>query len=420
MPTFLHAADLHVDSPLVGLAAHDRAPVEKLRAATREAFTRLVDEAIRRRVSFVVLAGDVVDTDPLLDTALFVRSELQRLSRAGIPVAAVLGNHDCAGLSPGSLRLPEGVHVLPKDSARSVELVPGVMVHGRSYPRFDVREDLSLGYPAPVPGVLNVGLLHTALTGADGHAPYAPTTAPQLGSHGYQYWALGHVHRHEIHVEDGVPIVFPGNLQGRHARETGPRGAVLVSYEGDRTTGIERIFVDGVRWHHVELEVGADSGDVVERGRTAILEATGADREQGRLCAVRVSVRFRPGARGARGADVLRAALRGEVQEAGDQIWLEKVRVVELGERPDVSAAEAHLRELARTLGGSEPARRDLGQLLVKLRRELVGVDPGLADAFLEEGILAPERVESSAEAAESLLVRAIDVVMARLSEGGS
>ncbi len=419
MPKFLHAADIHVDSPLEGLDAHGDAPVEQLRGATRLAFKALVDGAITERVAFVAIAGDLYDTQPLLASALFVRKELQRLADAKIPVVMVLGNHDNAGVAPKSLRLPEGVHVLPADRAGSISPVPGVIVHGRSYPRRDCREDLVMSYPDPTPGALNIGLLHTAL-GDPAHDDYAPTTPSALAARGYQYWALGHVHRFSHIDRSGVPLVFPGNLQGLHARETGPKGAVIVEYEGDRILSIARRMYDVVRWRHVELDAATVASDLVVDAKRAVLDATALDRDEKRRCAVRVTVRgvFAESVRPISSTE-LREALLGELQEAGDDIWLEKVRV----EASVAPAARTELDEqlstLARTLAEDEDARRDLARLVDEVRTQLRRTDAALARsddrAVVRAEALVGDAGGMTPAEAESLLARAVEVIRREL-----
>lgn len=142
MPTFLHAADLHLDSPLRGLDAKAGAHADRIRLASRVAFERMISRAIEHKVAFALLAGDIYDTEPSFATYLYFHEQVARLKAAGIPVAIVLGNHDHAGVSPRSGRLPEGIRVLAT-TPESFEIVEGVCVHGQSYPRRDVSEDLT-------------------------------------------------------------------------------------------------------------------------------------------------------------------------------------------------------------------------------------------------------------------------------------
>lgn len=291
MPTFLHAADLHIDSPLRGLA--DDLGV-RVREATRAAFRNLVDHALAKKVRFVVLAGDIFDdAHQAIATSRFIANELRRLAEANIPIVLVRGNHD--HLADGSkVPWPSNVYELASDAPATVRFdALRVAVHGQSFPEKHVKRDLTPAYPAPVAGHLNVGVLHTALEGQAGeHSPYAPTTTESLAARGYSYWALGHVHRFVDLAHGGTRIVYPGNLQGRHVRETGAKGAALVTWEGETITRVDRLPCDVMRWHDLEVEV-ADAPFVAQASDTAsqIAVATAADRSAGVDCAVRVTIR---------------------------------------------------------------------------------------------------------------------------------
>jgi len=254
---FIHAADLHLDSPLVGLEGYRDAPVEQIRNAARRAFDNLVDLAIKKEAAFVLLAGDVFDVDWKDHNAgIYFLNRLGRLNAAGIRVFMVSGNHDATSQISRALVLPDNVTLFShrKPETRILEEI-GVAVHGQSFSAQAVTDDLSHTYPPAVRGVLNIGLLHTSVTGRPGHEPYAPCTVEGLCARGYDYWALGHVHQREELSRDPW-IVFPGNIQGRHVRETGPKGCSLVTVDGGRILEVEHHDLDVLRWHVLRVEVG--------------------------------------------------------------------------------------------------------------------------------------------------------------------
>lgn len=328
--TFLHAADLHIDSPLVGLVRYDGAPVDELRAATRRAFENLVDAAVSREVAFVVLAGDLFDGDwKDYGSGLWFSSQLRRFSKAAIPVFLIRGNHDAESRVQKKLALPDGVKEFPSRAPKTFKLKElGVALHGQSFAEAHVTENLSLGYPDAAPGMLNIGVLHTGLEGYEGHGVYAPCTEEDLVSKGYDYWALGHIHKREVRRKDPW-IVFPGNIQGRHARETGAKGATLVHVEGGKIQELEELHVDVSRWAHVRVDVGgtASEDDALQSVEVAIRgELASAD---GRPLAVRVTLTGATALDGAFRLDTerLRAETRSRSMHLGGDVWIEKVRL---------------------------------------------------------------------------------------------
>ncbi|HBH50546.1 MAG TPA: DNA repair exonuclease [Planctomycetaceae bacterium] len=253
---FLHAADVHLDSPLDGLERYEGAPVEQLRGATRHALRNLVELAIQQRVDFVIIAGDVYDGDWRdYNTGLFFAGQMAELSRAGIPVFVIKGNHDAASQVSKALSLPDKAHVFSHNRPETVRLKElEVALHGQSYAERSVTDDLSRNYPAPVPGWFNIGVLHTSATGREGHENYAPCTIEGLRAKGYDYWALGHVHQREVLCEDPW-IVFPGNIQGRHIRETGRKGCTIVTVERGTITQVLHHDLDVLRWGELVIDL---------------------------------------------------------------------------------------------------------------------------------------------------------------------
>lgn len=253
---FLHAADLHLDSPLHGLQQYPGAPVEAIRGAARRALERLVQLAIDRRVAFVVIAGDLYDGDWRdYHTGLFFVQQARRLQAAGIPLYLISGNHDAQNLMTRTLVLPDNTRMLLSDRPETVILDSiDVAIHGQSFAKREVLEDLSLRYPAAVNGLFNIGVLHTSATGREGHEPYAPCSLEGLQTRNYDYWALGHIHKREVLCERPY-VTFSGNIQGRHIRETGPKGCWLVSVDDRRNVSLQFEELDVLRWEIASVDV---------------------------------------------------------------------------------------------------------------------------------------------------------------------
>ena len=329
---FIHAADLHVDSPLRGLDGYDGAPVARLRGASRQALIALVELALEQNVAIVLLAGDIYDGNWAdFRTGLFFREQMLRLRRAGILVFMVKGNHDAESQITKQLPEVEGVHVFSAHKSETIDLEAlGVAVHGRSFPHRAVPEDLVPLYPDPLPGRFNIGLLHTSLTGREGHDSYAPTSVEALCDKGYDYFALGHVHAREVVRPSDPRIVFPGNLQGRHAKETGPKGCELVTVEGGVITAAEFVPLEVVRWHQLRLDVtGLSSLDALARhfvGQARELVADARDR----LHAVRLLIQGESALHRLEAEEPgsIAAAIQAATQDLEDtDIWIEQIRL---------------------------------------------------------------------------------------------
>jgi predicted phosphodiesterase len=407
---FIHTADLHLDSPLRGLARYPGAPVDEIRGATRRAFENLVHLATTEAVDFVVIAGDVYDGDWRdYRTGLFFAAQMSRLREADVPVLMVSGNHDARSIITRTLRLPDNVRHLSSDGPETALLDDlGVAVHGHGYAERWVLADLSAGYPSRLPGYFNVGLLHTSASNSALHETYAPCTVEGLVARGYDYWALGHVHQRQVLHEEPW-IVFPGCIQGRHALETGAKGCTVVEVEDLRVSSVRHVPVDVVRWACLVVDVGglASAADAVEAMRTGLgreLRAAG-----GRLLAVRIELTGASAAHEELWADTARweSEIRAAATDvAPDGIWVERV-LLRTSTRADLDALRSHDGPLGALLAsldryGAEPdllaaelgSTRELTEIRElagrlahesELAAELDLDDPGLAARLLGE-----------------------------------
>lgn len=325
---FLHAADIHLDSPLMGLRRRAGARGDELADATRRAFSNLVQFALDQKIDLLLIAGDNYDGKHRDYGSLqFFAREMDRLHRAGTRVVMIRGNHDAENQM--QLRMPDGVHLLSVERPESIPFPDlGVIVHGQSYPRRDVKQNLAAVYPDAVSGLLNIGLLHTAVDGFGGtHVAYAPCTVRDLKAKNYDYWALGHVHeRTEIATDPW--IVYPGNLQARHINEGGVKGATLVTVTGGRIAEVVGVPLDVVRWANLSVDISACSSidDVSSAIETALLSAV--DEADGRTVVARISVSGRTKLHRLLKLDAARldAEAARAAESAGD-VWIERVEL---------------------------------------------------------------------------------------------
>lgn len=380
MLRFIHAADIHLDSPLRGLENYEGAPVEEIRSASRRALENLVRLACEREAAFLLLAGDLFDGQrDDYQSALFLTRQFYRLRDAGVRVFAISGNHDAVSKMTKSLTLPDNVRMLSHKHPETLDLPElHAAIHGQGFAKEAELRNLAAGYPRPLADRFNIGLLHTSLAGREGHAAYAPCSTTELIDKGYDYWALGHVHTREI-VAESPWIVFPGNLQGRHVREPGAKGAYVVEVDDRGKATLEFEPLDVLRWFVEPVELSE-----CER-ETQVLEAVGralesaVERAEGRLAAVRIELT---------GACPLHESLAGRstrwVQEiraraagvSADRLWIEKVKFNTRSPRSaenrlDPDGPLAALRELLVELRSDEGALRELAGAFADLRAKL-------------------------------------------------
>ena len=226
---FIHAADLHLDSPFLGLSDLDEKLFEKIKESTFNALNKLVNEAIKHRVDFVLLIGDLFDnSEQSLKAQVKLKNAFDQLNEHKINVYMSYGNHDFIQGNLYPIEYPENVFVFPDEKVSHFTYYqnekPMVNIYGFSYETRAVTQNKIAEYNqvnAEVP--YHIATLHGSADHAHGHANYAPFKLSELKDKPFDYWALGHIHKRKI-LSESPPIVYPGNIQGRHRNETGDKG----------------------------------------------------------------------------------------------------------------------------------------------------------------------------------------------------
>jgi len=328
---FIHSADIHLDTPLQGLANYPGAPVHEIRNATRRAFEKVLAAAIIEKVDFFVIAGDLYDTGlKSFESALFFNKQMAHLRDAGIPVYLIYGNHDAASKLIKQLRPPDNVRILRHNEPQTiVNEKLGIAVHGQSFPTPEVVDDLAAKYPAPLRDLFNIGVLHTNLSGFSDHANYAPCSLEELKNKGYQYWALGHVHNRQVLCEDPY-IVYPGNIQGRHGKEQGEKSSELVTVSEAGSISIERIPTSVVPWMQVDIDAAASetADDVYDKLRTQLHVQFPESNDRVSAIRVRISGASDAHSELSRDPELVRNEVISIANECGNGLlWVERVQL---------------------------------------------------------------------------------------------
>jgi DNA repair exonuclease SbcCD nuclease subunit len=278
---FLHAADLHLDTPFEGIRELAPFVADALADASLAALDNLVSHAVEASAAFVLFAGDIYDgPERGVRAQLRFKRALVELATHGIASFVVYGNHDPLAAAEGGSgsrwsaisSLPPEVTVFPAGTPVTVPVRSGgevvATVQGVSYAERETSENLARRFRRPAAGPFHVGLLHCNVGGdSTGHANYSPCTLDDLRAAGLDYWALGHVHKRQVlsgraSSRSEPFVVYPGNTQGRSlkASERGPKGATLVEVVGGTVVGCGLVECDSVRFEEVELDVAEVEG----------------------------------------------------------------------------------------------------------------------------------------------------------------
>jgi len=261
--SFIHTADLHLDSSFKGISEINEEISLELTEATFKAFNKIIDLGIEKQVDFLLIAGDIYDgADRSLRAQLQFRDGLKRLSDAGIKAYIVHGNHDPLDGWSANLDWPKIVHIFKGKSVEKVSVEKDgeeiVQIYGISFHMQEIKTNLTYKFPKISPSkkaLFTIGMLHCNVGSNTGHEPYAPCTLQDLISRNFDCWALGHVHKKAIIYDDNPLVIYPGNPQGLHPKETGARGCFLINVNENGEPTAEFIEVDSIRWFVEELSI---------------------------------------------------------------------------------------------------------------------------------------------------------------------
>ncbi|WP_059172918.1 metallophosphoesterase [Bacillus sp. FJAT-27445] len=252
---FIHAADLHLDSPMAGLRDLPQPILKRLRESTFSALKKIVDAAIANEVDFVILAGDLYDGDDRsLKAQSRFRAEMERLSEKNIAVYAIHGNHDHLGGTWVKIVMPDNVHLFGAETEAILHRAKSgadVWIYGFSYPTRHVTESRVYTYERRAEGDFHIGILHGNDGSSSEHGSYCPFTVRELIDRQFDYWALGHIHKRAV-LSETPPVVYPGNIQGRNRKETSEKGCYLVQL-GENEANLEFLETNDVIWKETEI-----------------------------------------------------------------------------------------------------------------------------------------------------------------------
>lgn len=373
---FIHTADLHLDAPLRAIALRDPDLANAVGAASRTAFSRIVDLCIEEVVAFLLIAGDLWDGQhSSTKTPRFLKQELLRLNAAGIRCFIIRGNHDALARQTGELDLPENT-VLFGGRPSTTELdLDGhqIAVHGLSFREPHAPDSLLPRYPAPKAGAFNIGMMHTSLNGSPGHDNYAPCSLSDLKAHGYDYWALGHIHRRAEYLGRAT-IVMPGIPQGRDIGEAGSTSVTLVDVADDNAVTLEQRSVASLRFDRVTLDCsGIDEWAALLTGLEREIRLAGQNPRSAEHLVIRPVLHgITPLAwRIARDQDRLTEEARAFASSAG--VWIDKLELRISSAEDATTLAGAHLpAELVRAVLEDLPGDPGLTVAMTNAAQELL------------------------------------------------
>ncbi|MER9002242.1 MULTISPECIES: DNA repair exonuclease [unclassified Mesorhizobium] len=414
---FVHTADIHLDSPLRSLAMRNATLAELVGDASRQAFVAIVDLCLTERVDALVIAGDLYDGDQTsMKTARFLASQMARLHQAGIRVYMIRGNHDAMSRITKQLILPDTVTTFGGRCQSLIQPGDGIDVafHGLSFASPKASESLLPKYAAPQEGAANIGIMHTSLAGSPGHDVYAPCSVADLHGHGFDYWALGHIHVRQVY-SGASRLVMPGIPQGRDINEAGEKSVTLVTIRDDRSVEIEERLTSVAQFERVSLDLTGVSewSEAIIRIRAGLEQSREGARSRYLVARLRLVGTSALSWSLMRDRDLAVAEAEQAAEQVGDT-WVEKLELhlsaSAVGDLESVADPTLELAQSMRANAGSEAFRSEAREFVLKTIADL----PPDARGFAGKDEAGLERF------LDDVLAGSVDLVTARLKAGAT
>ncbi|WP_445486568.1 metallophosphoesterase family protein [Niallia sp. 03133] len=395
--SFIHCADLHLDSPMTGLRDLPSSIKKRLQESTFTSFANIIDKAISLKVDFVIIAGDIYDgEDRSIRAQIRFKKELERLQKHEIAVFIVHGNHDHLGGSWSQINWPANVYIFPSDVARASfsKGTTSVSLYGFSYETRHIYDRKIEWYKKEEGADFHIGILHGSMEGSSDHSPYAPFRLQDLTSKIMDYWALGHIHKRNI-LEQNPPIVYPGNIQGRHKKETDEKGAYYVKLN---EMGAELNFFStaDIIWKKVRID--AANVQIVDELLLLCKQEIEKERTESASSILFLEIKNWMLDESVHSSELLEILQEGEKEES-QFVWISSITISK-----NISWIKENLRN-----------ESDFYKELFTVTEDISAVEKGVASLyqnqtlhrFLEE--LTEEEKKSLAEEAENLLIQLLE-----------
>ncbi len=296
---FIHASDLHIESPYQGISCMNRELGDALIRLGHKSYKNLIDLCIDEQADFLIISGDSFDSASGSLGAMFsFFNGLRRLEKNSIKVYIICGNHDPFTAWSETFTLPENVTLFSPDKVNyelfTKEGKPQASVYGISYREREEWRPLAREFNREDSAPFSIAVLHGTLTGRDAHIPYSPFDLSTIRKKDFDYWALGHVHQHEVISESDPLAVYPGNLQGRHFNETGEKGCCMVEVTGGKVSDLQFIPLSEVVFLYHSADITGVEGVTGLFSRLNDIKNEIAERERGSVM-LRIELKGRTG-----------------------------------------------------------------------------------------------------------------------------
>ena len=250
---FVHIADMHFDAPFTSLNSKENLG-EKRRLEQRNAFKKVIDFIEKNDIEYFFIAGDLYEQDYVKKSTIdFITKEFARIPNTKIFITP--GNHDpyLKNSYYATHEFGENVFVFNSSNVEKYE-DENVNIYGMAFTDFYMNSTELESITVPFSNKLNILVAHCDLNGSkdENGFSYNPVLESKLNSLGFDYIALGHVHKNNL--DNKNRIYYPGSTISLGFDELGTHGMIAADMT-KKSFKMEFVELDDRRFEEIEIKV---------------------------------------------------------------------------------------------------------------------------------------------------------------------
>jgi DNA repair exonuclease SbcCD nuclease subunit len=250
---FVHIADMHFDIPFTTLSKNDLGNTRRL--DQRDAFRRIIDYIKQNEIDYFFICGDLYEHEYVKQSTIeFINNCLKEIPKTKVYI--VPGNHDPKVKNSyySKFHWNENVHIFGAEIEKFSE--ENVDIYGYGFDNFYMKNTKLQDIKIENPNKINIFLTHASIDGgSDELREYNPMKEYELKKLGFDYIALGHIHKPYYNSYQNQNIIYPGSTIALGFDELGSHGMIVGNIDENKKLEIAFVPVDKKEFEEVNLSV---------------------------------------------------------------------------------------------------------------------------------------------------------------------
>ena len=250
---FIHMADIHFDTPFTVLNNRNKLG-EKRRLEQREAFKKVIEYIKENNIEYLFISGDLYDNEYIRKTTLdYINNLFKEIPNTKIYITP--GNHDPYLNNSMYKTYLWNNNVYIFNEKLTIIENENCDIYGYGFNDFYCKNNIIDEINIKNPDKINILITHGTLNGGSiFDMEYNPLNKGRLKELGFDYIALGHIHKPNYNEEENQRIVYPGSTISMGFDELGKHGVILGDLTKEKIE-LKFIPIDNKEFKEMKLDI---------------------------------------------------------------------------------------------------------------------------------------------------------------------